>query len=111
MRVVRLKGFLTYEDDPGTVVGVCVVTHGGVVGSWHSVVGRGGVVVGHTVLLDCDGRLWHGVGMVCVWWVMVFLLSLRSGGAGVCLGCRRGRTRRLSYWKTRRHTRRPDRRL
>lgn len=94
MRVVRLKGFLTYEDDPGTVVGVCVVTRGGVVGSWHSVMGRGGVVVGHTVLLDCDGRLWHGVGMVCVWWVMLFLRSSRAG-----LGYWRGRARRLSHFR------------
>merc|ERR1719367_2288432 len=89
MRVVRFEGFLTYEHDPGTVVGVCVVTGGGVVGSWQGVVGRGGVVVGHTVLLDSNGRLWHGVGMVCVWWVMVFLLSLRSSRTSLSSG--RGR--------------------
>ena len=79
MRVVGLEGFLTYEHDPGTVVGVCVVgRRGRVVRSWEGVVGRCGVMMGHTVLLDSNGRLWHGVGMVCVWWVMVFLLSLRS---------------------------------
>merc|ERR1719367_697582 len=97
MRVVRFEGFLTYEHDPGTVVGVCVVTGGGVVGSWQGVVGRGGVVVGLTVLLDSNRRLWHGVGMVCVWWVMVFLLSLRCSRAG--LSSWRSRTRRLSHFR------------
>ena len=29
MRVVGLEGFLTYEHDPGAVVGVCVVTRCG----------------------------------------------------------------------------------
>jgi len=80
MRVVGLEGFLTYEHDPGTVVGVGVVGRGGgVVWSWQGVVGRGRVVVGHAVLLDSDGRLGHWVGVVCVWGVVVFLLPLRSG--------------------------------
>ena len=97
MRVVGLQGFLTYEHDPGTVVGVCVVARGGVVGSWQGVVGRGCVVVGHTVLLDSDRRFRHGVGMVCVWGVMVFLLPLSSSRAAMALGCRRSRARRLSH--------------
>ena len=97
MRVVGLEGFLTYEHDPRTVMGVGVVAGGGVVGSWQGVVGRGRVVVGHAVLLDTDGRLGHWVGMVCVWGVMVFLLPLRSSRADMGLSCRRSRSRRLSH--------------
>ena len=97
MRVVGLEGFLTYEHDPGTVMWVCVVAGRGMVGSWQSVVGRGRVVVGHTVLLDSNRRLRHGVGMVCVWGVVVLLLSLRPSWAGMGLGCRRSRARRLSH--------------
>ena len=98
MRVVGLEGFLTYEHDPGTVVGVGVVGRGGgVVWSWQGVVGRGRVVVGHAVLLDSDGRLGHWVGVVSVWGVVLFLFPLSSGRADMGLGCRRGRARRLSH--------------
>ena len=97
MRVVGLEGFLTYEHDSGTVMGIRVVTRcGGMVWGGQGVVGIG-VVVGHTVLLDSNRRLRHGMGMVCVWGVVVLLLSLRPSWAGMGLGCRRSRARRLSH--------------
>ena len=98
MRVVRLKRFLTYQHNPRAVVLVGVVAGGGVVWSWQGVVGRCGVMVGHTVLLDACRRLGHGVGMVGVRGVVVLLVPLRSSRWGdLGLGCRRSRTRRLSH--------------
>jgi len=78
MRMVGLEGFLTYEHDPGAVMGIRVVTGcGGMVWGRQGVVGIG-VVVGHTVLLDSGWRFWHGVGMVSMWGVVVILIPRRS---------------------------------
>ena len=90
MRMVRLKRFLTYEYDPRAVVWAGVVAGGGMVWSGLGVVGRGGLV-GHTVLRDNCRGFGHRMGMVCMWRVMVILLSGRSGGGHMGLGCRRSR--------------------
>ena len=73
MRMVRLKRFLTYEHNPRAVV-----AGGGMVWSGLGVVGRGGLV-GHTVLRDNCRGFGHRMGMVCMWRVVVILLSGRSG--------------------------------
>ena len=67
MRMVRLKRFLTYEHNPRAVV-----WGGGMVWS-----GLG--VVGHTVLRDNCRGFGHRMRMVCMWRVVVILLSGRSG--------------------------------
>ena len=72
MRMVRLKRFLTYEYDPRAVVWGGVVAGGGMMWS-----GLG--VVGHTVLRDNCRGFGHRMGMVCMWRVVVILLSGRSG--------------------------------
>ena len=74
MGVIGLKGFLTDEHHSWVVVAA-----GGVVGGGQGVVAvvvtRHSVVTCQVVLWHVGRRLGHGVGVVCMWRVVVLLVS------------------------------------
>ena len=94
MGVIGLKGFLTDEHHSWVVVAAGGVVGGGqgvvaVVVTWHIVVTCHIVVPCHIVLWHVGRRLGHGVGVVCMWRVVVLLVARTPGGGDLGHRCRR----------------------
>ena len=93
MGVIGLKGFLTDEHHSWVVVAA-----GGVVGGGQGVVA---VVVTCHVVVPCHIVLWHvgrrlghGVGVVCMWRVVVLLVARTPRCGDLGHRCRRSCTSR-----------------